>query len=71
MEKRKTYNFAQIQRKISILAPIIILYRLNKIILMRREKNFPCGFSFFFFTNWVYDPGLIEFKTHSLRMPES
>ena len=46
----------------------IILYRLNKIILMRREKNFPC---FFFLTNWVYDPGLIEFKTQSLRMPES
>ena len=55
MEKQKTYNFAQIQRKISILAPIIILYRLNKIILMCREKNFPCGFSFLF--------SLIEFTT--------
>ena len=40
---------------------------------MRREKNFLRVFLFFFFTNWVYDPGrgLIEFKTHSLHMPES
>ena len=48
MEKEKTNNFAQIKRKISILAlkwSSIILHRLNKIILLRRIKNFHVFFN--------------------------
>ena len=58
-KNEKTYKFAQIQRKISILT----LEWLSHYSLQNEWENSDASwkqFSRFFFTNWVYDPGLSE-----------